>query len=575
MPFSFFISTTPEGDGLPITFTSPTASVTYAIRVKVSYTQPNTQFSTTSTYSAPVQVSPPWIAAPPPATPLLGPNEDGTRMVVDIMGSYQGRANLVRTGANRGAHQSGGLVSNRGSRDGETEESAYLRPRVLNNLIERRRPGSVSLRSFDGSGGDFGRIDVPAEAVQSYPASDAGLGMGRGHSIGVLEIQRDSGASQGASLLLNRSRSEVSYSPVSPNSFLGAQSDVYYSNRHTLEPFRDSDELALEVNSEAIVIASRIPPMEYAEMDPLAQSDSNRLAISPFSEASSAFSSSGFENSLVSANDQDQRHQNLNSGDQTGMGLHEQRPDSAATSTSRHPPLYPSTAQSSPVSSSPRSPTSMLKRLFKRVDRAKKASNQSSPNATGHLETPPSSSIPMLSPHPPQRTSVDIVADQPQRSSSPADSFLEYISAPIYDLPRFRVILPCTMVGPGSRVPIDVMVQSVPHGQVVAAVEAILVAQVTCTSFGYTHEELVELATVKEVESAVAEGPGLLFKKRMWIQVPDADVLKQYGSRFKVPLIELTHRMVINMYTTRRRIVGKGTKHEEYRLGSVSILLMR
>ncbi|KAJ3407259.1 hypothetical protein HDU80_009290 [Chytriomyces hyalinus] len=561
MPFSFFISTTPEGDGLPITFTSPTASVTYAIRVKVSYTLPNTQFSTTSTYSAPIQVSPPWIAAPPPATPLLGPNEDGIRMVVDSMGSYRGRANLVRTRANREAHESNRLVSNRGTLNGENEEAAYLRPRVLNNLIERRRPNSASLRSFDGSGGDFGRIDVPTEPVESDPASNAGLGMGRAHSIGVLEMQRDSGANQGANLLLNRSRSEVSYSPVSPNTFLGAQSDVYYSNRHTLEPFRDSDEFALEVNSEAIVIAPRSPPMEYAEMDPLAESDFNRLAISPFSEASSASSSSGFENSLVS------------SGQQTE--LQEQRPAAAAApSPSRRPPLYPSTVQSSPVSSSPRSPTSMLKKLFKRVDRAKNASNQSSPNSTGRIETPSTTSIPMLSPHPPQRTSVDFVADQPQRSSSPADSFLEYISAPIYDLPRFRVILPCTMVGPGSRVPIDVMVQSVPHGQVVAAVEAILVAQVTCTAFGYTHEELVELATVKEVESAV-EGPGLLFKKRMWIQVPDADVLRQYGSRFKVPLIELTHRMVINMYTTRRRIVGKGTKHEEYRLGSVSILLMR
>ncbi|KAJ3241912.1 hypothetical protein HDU78_001665 [Chytriomyces hyalinus] len=574
MPFSFFISTTPEGDCLPITFTSPTASVTYAIRVKVSYTQPNTQFSTTSTYSAPIHVSPPWIAAPPPATPLLGPNEDGIRMVVDSMGSYQGRANVVRTRANRESHESGGLVSNRGS---ENEEAAYLRPRVLNNLIERRRPQSASLRSFDGSGGDFGRIDVPTEPVESDPASNVGVGMGRGHSIGVLELQRDSGASQGANLLLNRSRSEMSYSPVSPNTFQGAQSDMYYSNRHTLELFRDSDELALEVNSEAIVIAPRTPPMEYTEMDPLAESDSNRLAISPFSESSSASSSSGFENSLVS------------SGQQTGTELHEQRSAAAALSPSRSPPLYPSTVQSStvqsstvqssavqssPISSSPRSPTSMLKKLFKRVDRAKQATNQSSPNSTGRIETPSTSSIPMLSPHPPQRTSVDIVGDHPQRSSSPADSFLEYISAPIYDLPRFRVILPCTMVGPGSRVPIDVMVQSVPHGQVVAAVEAILVAQITCTAFGYTHEELVELATVKEVESAV-EGPGLLFKKRMWIQVPDADVLKQYGSRFKAPLIELTHRMVINMYTTRRKIVGKGTKHEEYRLGSVSILLMR
>ncbi|KAJ3231464.1 hypothetical protein HDU81_003734 [Chytriomyces hyalinus] len=557
MPFSFFITTTPEGDGLPITFTSSIASVTYSIRVKVSYTQPNTQSSTTSTYSAPIHVSPPWIAAPPPATPLLGPNEDGIRMVVDSMGSYQGRANLVRLRTNREANESGGLASNPGPRNSETEEGAFLRPRVLNNLIERRRPGSASLRSFDTSAGDLGRN---TEAVDGEPPSDAGLEMERSHSTGGLEIQRDSRAGQEA--------------PVSPITFLGAQSNVYYSNRHTLEPIRDIDERALEVARETSVIAPSSPPMEYAEMDPLAESDSNRLAISPFSEISSASSSSGIENSLPSANS----HPGLELNEHLPAAV-TSSPSSPSSSSSRRPPLYPSTIQSTPVSSStsstPRSPTSMLKKLFKRADRAKKATSQSLPNATVPSETPSTSSIPMLSPHPPQRTSVDVVADQPQRSSSPADSLLEYLAAPIYDLPRFRVILPCTMVGPGSRVPIDVMVQSVPHGQAVVAVEAILVAQITCTAFGYSHEELVELATVKDMESSVTEGPGLLFKKRMWLQVPDADLLKQYGSRFKVPLIELTHRMVINMYTTRRRMVGKGTKHEEYRLGSVSILLMR
>ncbi|KAJ3228196.1 hypothetical protein HDU81_006268 [Chytriomyces hyalinus] len=590
LPFSFFITTNAEGDGLPITFKSATASVTYAIRAKIMYTQPNHHGLATAMHSAPIQVHPPWIAAPPPPTPQLGPSEDGIRLIVDSLGSYQGRANLVPTSSSRAngtAPLYEGLALNPASQSGGSED-VYLRPRVLNNLIERKI--AASLRSVEGFDEGYSRSSVDSQRTFTS-VGGGGVDMGRGYSAGVLDVRRGSGTAHDVGIgisIAGRSMSEASHLPVAQYRDLDPQSDGNILNRHNLPPIQDVDEGAetgLEVTPAAL---PRTPPMEYAEKDPLAGVNLNALTITPFAEVPSGLNEN-FQGGMNNRELESMTPQDLSSRQQTTIDdARVPHPNNAALSEPE-PQLNPTTQPATPPTTPPtsttflpsRSANSMLKKLFRRVERAIGNNGSQSPRGSTTADTSAVPTVASLTTnpirsldHPPVRASIDSSADYSVRSNSPAESLLEYLSAPINDVPRFRVILPCTMVGPGSRVPIDIAIQSVPHGQVVAGLEVILIAQVTCTAFGHTHDELVELASVRESGDGV-ESPPFLLKKRLWIQVPDAEELNQYGVKFKVPLIELNHRMIINLRTVRRKFVGRGSKHEEYRLGSVSMLLMR
>ncbi|KAI8836217.1 hypothetical protein BJ741DRAFT_606110 [Chytriomyces cf. hyalinus JEL632] len=565
MPFSFFITTNADGDGLPITFKSATASVSYAIRAKIMYTQPGHHGLATVTHSVPIQVHPPWIAAPPPPTPLLGPSEDGTRLVVDSLGSYQGRANLVPSSSSRvnGATSLDETLDLNSASQSGGNEDAYLRPRVLNNLIERKI--AASLKSVDGFDEGYSRSSVDSLRTFSSVGGVGGVGvdMARGYSAGVLDVRRGSGATLDVGIgisILGRSMSEASHLPVAQYRDLDPQSDGNNAtSRRNLDPIQDVEggEIGFE-EAESIAAIPRTPPMEYAEKDPLAGINLDPLTITPFPEVTLSLNEN-FQpcviepESMISQNLNSSQHNTI---DDARVPHPSARNSEAVDQPHLNPTSLPTTPPTSPPTSATflpsRSANSMLKKLFRRVERA--IGNNGSQSPGGSTSTTDTSQVPTVASlttnpirppaHPPVRASIDSSADYSLRSNSPAESLLEYLSAPINDIPRFRVILPCTMVGPGSRVPIDIAIQSVPHGQVVAGIEVILIAQVTCTAFGHTHDELIELASVREHgDGVVFESPGFLFKKRMWIQVPDADELKQYGVKFKVPLIELNHRV--------------------------------
>ncbi|TPX72435.1 hypothetical protein CcCBS67573_g05884 [Chytriomyces confervae] len=559
MPFSFFITTTADGDGLPITFKSETASVSYAIKAKIMYTQPGHHGLATATHSAPTQVHPPWIAAPPPPTPLLGPSEDGTRLVVDSLGSYQGRANLVPSSSrvNGATSLNEGLDLNPACQSGGNED-VYLRPRVLNNLIERKI--AASLRSVDGFVEGYSRSSVDSQ--RTFSSVGGAVDMARGYSASVLDVRRGSGATldvgNGISIL-GRSMSEASHLHVVQYRDLHPQSDGNNISRCNLATIQDVDEggqIGFE-EAESTAAIPRTPPMEYAEKDPLAGFNLYALTITPFPEVTSSLNEN-FQGRVNHLEPESMMPQDLHSSQHNTMdNARVSHPSAGNSEVVDEPYLNATTPPTTPPTSPPtsatflpsRSANSMLKKLFRRVERAIGNNGSQSPRGSTTTDTsqvPTVASLttnPIRPPaHPPVRASIDSSADYSVRSNSPAESLLEYLSAPINDIPRFRVILPCTMVGPGSRVPIDIAIQSVPHGQVVAGIEVILIAQVTCTAFGHTHDELIELASVREHGDGV-ESPGFLFKKRMWIQVPDADELKQYGVKFKVPLIELNHRV--------------------------------
>ncbi|KAJ3253542.1 hypothetical protein HDU77_004508 [Chytriomyces hyalinus] len=438
LPFSFFIATAPEGNGLPITFTSPSATVSYSIRAHVTYNDPK-HGKCALTLHAPVKVTPPWLNAPAPATPALGPQEDGTRWVLDLEdGSCQGKVSLLR-------HQQ--------APDSE-EGLYYLRTKVLTNLTEQPRTYLDGEPTLD--------IFIPASPLDAGPSVDQDhvlpRTVSRESSIGTMHSPNDV-----------------------PNS----------------------------------------PPMIYTEVDPLATS---------FQES----------NDLVSS----EKH---------------------AASSSTFEELNRSVCFDPAVS-----PISHPGSLFSNETLPRRDDGPHNPEPSYNSE--PDVGVPAISQHIP---SYDQITQEPLKTSAnPVLKFFKSLVSSITEIPKFRVIFPCTMVGPGSRVPVDVFIQSVPQGYFVHSVEAVLVAQVICTAFGAVHEDRTELACVRKMAGDDRSN----FKERLWLQVPGSNELDQYGANFKAPLVELNHMMVLNLYTCRKKRAETGWNQETrklHNLGSVSMVLTR
>ncbi|KAI8829995.1 hypothetical protein BJ741DRAFT_621375 [Chytriomyces cf. hyalinus JEL632] len=438
LPFSFFIATAPEGNGLPITFTSPSATVSYSIRAHVTYNDPK-HGKCALTLHAPVKVAPPWLNAPAPATPALGPQEDGTRWVLDLEdGSCQGKVSLVR-------HQ----------QVPDSEEGLhYLRTKVLTNLTEQPRAYLEGEPQLD--------ILIPTSPVDAGPSVDQDhvlpRTVSRESSIGTMHSPNDV-----------------------PNS----------------------------------------PPMIYTEVDPLAAS---------FQES----------NDLVSS----EKH---------------------AASSSTFEELNRSVCFDPAVS-----PISHPGSLFSNETLQRRDDGPHNPESSYNSEA--DVGVSGISQHIP---SYDQITQEPLKTSAnPVLKFFKSLVSSITEIPKFRVIFPCTMVGPGSRVPVDVFIQSVPQGHFVHSVEAVLVAQVVCTAFGAVHEDRTELACVRKMAGDDRSN----FKERLWLLVPGSNELDQYGANFKAPLVELNHMMVLNLYTCRKKRTETGWNQETrklHNLGSVSMVLTR
>ncbi|KAJ3231469.1 hypothetical protein HDU81_003739 [Chytriomyces hyalinus] len=443
LPFSFFIATAPEGNGLPITFTSPSATVTYSIRAHVTYNDPK-HGKCALTLHAPVKVTPPWLNAPAPATPALGPQEDGTRWVLDLEdGSCQGQVSVLR-------HQ---LIP-------DSEEGLfYLRTKVLSNLSDQQRT------SLEGEN----MLDI---STPTFPI-DAGTSVEQDHVL-PRTVSRDS------SIGTMHSPNDI------PNS----------------------------------------PPMIYTEVDPLALSFQENIDL----RASSGSS----EKHAASSNTFDEMNRSVCFD--------------PAVSPISHPGS-----------------------LFSNETLHRRDEGQHNPepyNSEADL------GVPVISQHIPSYEEITQESLKTTPSANPVVKFFKSLVSSMTEIPRFRVIFPCTMVGPGSRVPVDVFIQSVPQGHFVHSIEAVLVAQVVCTAFGAVHEDRTELACVRKM----VENDRSNFKERLWLQVPGSNELDQYGANFKAPLVELNHMMVMNLYTCRKKRAEIGWNQETrklHNLGSVSMVLTR
>jgi hypothetical protein len=106
-------------------------------------------------------------------------------------------------------------------------------------------------------------------------------------------------------------------------------------------------------------------------------------------------------------------------------------------------------------------------------------------------------------------------------------------------VPRFRLIFPQTMIGPGCRIPIDIHFASVPPGRKITHLEIQLIAQIKCT----TKSGIAKTKKKKILSGIVVKAgdAGEFWKKRVYLQVPQEDEMGQFAMGFVVPLIKLSH----------------------------------
>ncbi|KAJ3228197.1 hypothetical protein HDU81_006269 [Chytriomyces hyalinus] len=148
--------------------------------------------------------------------------------------------------------------------------------------------------------------------------------------------------------------------------------------------------------------------------------------------------------------------------------------------------------------------------------------------------------------------------------------------------PNFRIIAPCTIAGPDSRIPLDVTLQSIPRKHTLLRIEAVLSAHVEATASRHKKEDVHELARTtvhfsnEDTEIEVGNEDGSLnVNRKMWVQVPSCEELGIHAVGFKVPLVEMRHAISLWLYTARPKRVGNGVREEAFSLGQVSIEMLR
>ncbi|KAJ3016204.1 UNVERIFIED_CONTAM: hypothetical protein HDU68_012365 [Siphonaria sp. JEL0065] len=139
-------------------------------------------------------------------------------------------------------------------------------------------------------------------------------------------------------------------------------------------------------------------------------------------------------------------------------------------------------------------------------------------------------------------------------------------------VPQFRIVVPCTMAGPGSLLPVQIHIQSLPPLHTAKYLEVILQASVKCSAMGSTKIDAVPFVK-KTVEFASVESIPL--QKQIELQVPESDKMGMLGVGFKAPLIELSHQIIFCLHTEYKGKRGSLVKTAKFELGSVSLELMR
>ncbi|KAJ3393337.1 hypothetical protein HDU84_002132 [Entophlyctis sp. JEL0112] len=168
IPFAVYCNPSP----FPVSFKSPSAQITYSLvfrfRGKIMFGYEIFE------HKVPITVVPPWSCAPPPELPLLHPDDNGVRVVVDVDGSVHGSVKMfgqqtpteaadgVATAASTVAAPAGAAVAR------EHLQPAWLRPRALHDGV-RPRSSVLGISNASAIAEPLAFLDTDPELSRDRP----------------------------------------------------------------------------------------------------------------------------------------------------------------------------------------------------------------------------------------------------------------------------------------------------------------------------------------------------------------------------------------------------------------------
>ncbi|KAJ3393321.1 hypothetical protein HDU84_002116 [Entophlyctis sp. JEL0112] len=606
VPLPFVIPITTPPAGLPFSFQSKSCSISYSLNFKFNFWIAKAKNYITRELVVPVVVTPPWTTALPPETPRLAAGDNGVRMVFDANGQIQGNLSVLR------------------SDDAPTQfADIVLRPKVLSNMRKNGDRSAAGIRSAPvltsghGVGSGVGDVNLNPNwvlefeaGVPEYTLLDPVISGGQ-----RLQVHTEFGESSDTKQPDSAATITVADTPrpgplnftqfvesnreiqeVGPDSVV----DTFLPEGYILE-FHQGTELRSGVTS---------PPLPYSPFDPL-PARMPVLTLDPVSSAFVPLPSLQYETYTEPVRDAN----TPSSVSQSKPAEPEKRVNFFKSLLNRI------TISSSPVPSFFRSP----QEASPAADFGTFGGSRTSPipqnlaiNVGG---TPTPAAIPAAAAEGLSATVRTEAYSQTSRGEGPAHNAndragsvhsagssardgprrsLEAVATAAVagvarrvsleaKTPKFKIVMPRTMMGPSTRVPIDVYIKSLPRRHVLKRIECVLMAHVRCTAHGVPLVDEIELSrgvlnagegeAVGDVgftdrEGSDGDGGECVMKRRMWLTVPDPDQLLAFGVQFEAPLIRLQHKIQFWMYTEKVRRFASPAKGS-YNLGGISVVLMR
>ncbi|KAJ3200520.1 hypothetical protein HDU82_008817 [Entophlyctis luteolus] len=601
IPLPFVIPITTPPAGLPFSFQSKSCNITYSLNIKFNFWIAKAKNYVTRELIIPVVVTPPWTTALPPETPRLAAGDNGVRMVFDANGQIQGNLSVLR------------------SEDAPTQfADIVLRPKVLSNMRKSSDRNVAAINSAPvltmghGVGSGVGDVNLNPNWVLEFEAGVPEYTLLDPVVSGNqrLQVHAEYEDSLDTKQLDSAATAAVTDTPrPAPLNFTQfiqsnreshggpeSEADAFLPEGYILE-FHQGTGLGSGVAS---------PPLPYSPFDPL-PSRMPVLTLDPVSSAFVPLPPLQYEAYV----------------EPTG---HRSTPTSFARSKPPEPEkrtnffqslLNRVTISASPVPSFFRS----RKDMSPTAGFGSFSSSQISPipsnlafnvggtptpgivataaerlSSTGRSEsysrtTRMSGGEGALSSSNDRAGSVHSAGSStregPHRNNEVAGVARRMSLEG--KTPRFKIVMPRTMMGPSTRVPIDVYVKSLPRRHALNRIECALMAHVRCTAHGVPVVDEIELArcvlkagegeAVGDVgftgrEGSDGDGGECVMKRRMWLTVPDPDQLLAFGVQFEAPLIKLQHKIHFWMYTEKTRRFA-GPAKGSYNLGGISVVLMR
>ncbi|KAJ3192760.1 hypothetical protein HK101_005996 [Irineochytrium annulatum] len=172
--------------------------------------------------------------------------------------------------------------------------------------------------------------------------------------------------------------------------------------------------------------------------------------------------------------------------------------------------------------------------------------------------------------HAPLSLEITTAHSLPSPPPSPPSEVNPSPQNPLKSIPRFRILMPRTILGPANTVPIHVHLASLPANRKIVSLTLSLTAAVTWEVDGAQTTERKVLAEV----AMEPERSDQLWKKTVHLSVPTKEEMGGYGFPFQSPMATLLHYVSAKLVLSKKNVLGLTTK-ESFVLGKISIIMVR